>query len=136
MPAAVKIYTLKETALSRFVQEVTAYLDMEQQSCIVPVLAVGRLPHNDRPFIALAEGQPVQEPVPSDLFAQAEEALKELHKAGWCHGDIGARNMLRYNQRIVFCDLETCSPATEEGVKQDWHDLQSMLHEATPEQEM
>jgi tRNA A-37 threonylcarbamoyl transferase component Bud32 len=129
MPAAVKIYTLKETALSRFVHEVTAYLG------IVPVLAVGRLPHNDRPVIALAEGQPVQEPLPSDLFAQAEEALKELHKAGWCHGDIRARNMLCYNQHVVFCDLETCSPATEEGVKQDWHDLQSMLHEATLDQE-
>ena len=126
-PAVVKIFTLEGAALSFFTNEVSAYLALQQEPCILPLLAVGRLPHTGRPMIALAEGQPLPEPLTSELRAEAEAALHELHHAGWCHGDIKARNMLMYNGRVVFCDLETCGPCTEAGRDEDMQALQSML---------
>jgi len=126
-PAAIKIYTLEDAALARFTREVSMYLAMQQEPCIVPLLAVGLLPHTYRPVIALAEGQPLSDQLPSHLHARAQEALCELHQAGWSHGDVSARNMLLYNKRVVFCDLETCAPIAKVGREQDMHDLQSML---------
>jgi len=126
-PAAIKIYTLEEAALASFTREVFVYLAMQQQPCIVPLLAVGLLPHTDRPVIALSEGQPMPEQLPSHLRTQAQGAMLELHQAGWSHGDVSVRNMLLYNKRVVFCDLETCAQLTEAGREQDMQDLHSML---------
>lgn len=107
---ALKIYKKTTHAMRMFLAESAAYIKLVdlQGKSIMPLAALGRLPHSGACVLGLYLGQPVPHPLPAGLAESAKAALGNLHKAGYSHGDISGGNMLLYHDRVLFCDLQTC----------------------------
>jgi hypothetical protein len=127
---AVKVYSSTPVALQLFLAEAVAYSRLAelQGSSIVPLLALGRLPHSGEPALALALGQPLPRPVTQELAATAKGAVASLHDAGFSHGDVRSSNLLVYEGKVVLCDLQTCVLGTSQDIRQqELAELQHVL---------
>eukprot|EP00878_Enallax_costatus_P020925 GHUV01022137.1.p1 GENE.GHUV01022137.1~~GHUV01022137.1.p1 ORF type:complete len:147 (+),score=53.23 GHUV01022137.1:263-703(+) len=129
-PAALKLYCTKPETMRLFLTETAAYIRMAhlQGSCIVPVAAIGRLPHSGRCVLGLKLGQPLPRPLPAALANSAKAALAELHQAGYSHDDINSGNLLVFGDKVLMCDLQTCQANPKQhSLDEDIRQLQKVL---------
>eukprot|EP00878_Enallax_costatus_P021741 GHUV01023032.1.p1 GENE.GHUV01023032.1~~GHUV01023032.1.p1 ORF type:complete len:130 (+),score=15.96 GHUV01023032.1:283-672(+) len=112
------MYKMTWLAMTAFLHEATTSMKLPglQGTSIMPLLALGRLPHTGLPALVFPMADPLPHPVPPTLKEEAESALRMLHDAGYTHGDIHRRNMLVLEGKVLFCGLEACrSRATPEA---------------------
>ena len=48
-----------------------------------------------------------------------QQQLRNMHLAGFCHGDLGARNIVTLDDHFFFIDLEKTACSSAAGVEED-----------------